>query len=102
MGDFNRQRPSPQQLDSVVRLTAWLMQEHGVQLDGVRTHRDVAQGQTSCPGRDFYRYFEDGQFKRWVQVVIDGRPLEIDPGLPLAGDPPGPTELITETRKSQE
>lgn len=98
MGDFNRQRPSPAQLESVVRLTAWLMQQHRIDADHVRTHRDAAPGQTTCPGRDFYRYLLDGQFKRWVQALLDGKDLKIDPGPPLPAEPPGPTELITETR----
>lgn len=97
MGDFNRQRPSPAQLESVVRLTAWLMQQHKIKLDDVRTHRDAAPGQTTCPGRDFYRYFEQGQFKTWLTATSAGKSVNIDPGPPLPGD--GPTELITETRR---
>jgi hypothetical protein len=98
MGDFNRQRPSPAQLDSVVRLTAWLMQQHGIDAEHVRTHRDAAPGQTTCPGRDFYRYILDGQLKKWIQAVSVGEDPKIDPGLPLPAEPPGPTVLITETR----
>jgi hypothetical protein len=98
MGDFNRQRPSREQLQSVVRLTAWLMQEHHIPMTAVRTHREAAPGQTECPGRDFFRYILDGQFKRWVQTVLDGHELKIDPGPPLPAEPPGPTEVITETR----
>lgn len=97
MGNFDEQRPSPAQLESVVRLTAWLMERYAIDLDGVRTHRDVAQGQTSCPGRDFYRYMEDGQFGLWVRAVVEHKVLEIDPGPPLGGSPPGPTQLIMET-----
>lgn len=98
MGDFNRQRPSPAQLESVVRLTAWLMQEHHIGIEAVRTHRDAAPGQTECPGRDFYRYILDGQLRKWVQAVVDGQDPKIDPGPPLPAEPPGPTELITDTR----
>lgn len=47
---------------------------------------------------DFYRYFLDGQFKRWVQAVLDGGGLRIDPGALLPAEPRGPTELITDTR----
>jgi iduronate 2-sulfatase len=97
MGDFGKQRPSKAQLESVVRLTAWLMAEHGIDFEHVRTHRDAAKGQTSCPGRDFYRYMEDGQFRKWVNRARTGRTLNIDPGPPLT-DPPGPTQLITDTR----
>ena len=50
MGDFEKQRPSVAQLESTARLTAWLMKEHAIDFEHVRTHRDAAKGQTSCPG----------------------------------------------------
>jgi hypothetical protein len=100
MGNFEKQRPSKAQLESAVRLTAWLMSEHGIDIDHVRTHRDAAPKQTTCPGRDLYRYFVDGKFKRWVNRVLDGKKLNLSPGPPLTG-PPGPTELITDTRPNQ-
>jgi len=98
MGDFEKQRPSPLQLDSVVRLTAWLMQQHQIEIEQVRTHRDAAPGQTTCPGRDFYRYLLDGQFRKWVRAVLRAEDPKIDPGPPLPAEPPGPTEVITDTR----
>jgi hypothetical protein len=98
MGDFSRQRPSVAQLESSVRITAWLMQELQIEPKNVRTHRDAAPGQTECPGADFYRYFEDGQFRKWVAAVLRGGELKIDAGPPLTGEKPGPTELITETK----
>jgi hypothetical protein len=96
MGNFDEQRPSRAQLRSAVRLTAWLMADHGIDIDHVRTHRDAAPNQTSCPGRDFYRYFEDGQFKKWVTAVLRGRNPKVNPGPPLED---GPTELNTDMRK---
>lgn len=98
MGNFDKQRPSKAQLESAVRLTAWLMAKHHIDIDHVRTHRDAAPNQTGCPGRDFYRYFESGQFQRWIKRASNGKPLQIKPGPPLE-NPPGPTELITDTRK---
>jgi iduronate 2-sulfatase len=95
MGNFDEQRPSRAQIRSAVRLTAWLMSEHGIDIDHVRTHRDAAPNQTGCPGRDFYRYFEDGKFKQWVTAVLNGKNPRINPGPPLDG---GPTELITAAR----
>ena len=94
MGDFEQQRPSVAQLESVTCLTAWLMQQHRIDLDHVRTHRDAVPGQTVCPGRDFYRYIQDGKLKQWVKDVLAGKKLEIVPGPPLKD---GPTMLITET-----
>ncbi|HEX6963806.1 MAG TPA: peptidoglycan recognition family protein [Lacipirellula sp.] len=100
MGDFNRQRPSPEQLEAAVQLTAWLMQELKIEAKHVRTHRDAAPGQTECPGADFYRYFKSGEFLRWVAEINQGKNPSIDPGPPLT-DPPGPTELITDTRSTK-
>ncbi len=74
------------------------MQHHQIDIDRIRTHRDVAPGQTECPGRDFYRYMLEGQFRKWVKTVLEGKELGIDPGPPLTGEPPGPTEVITETK----
>ena len=96
MGDFNQQRPSTAQLESAVRLTAWLADEHKIAADNIRTHRDAAPGSTSCPGDDFYRYFKTGEFKQWVKQVQQGEEPSITPGAPL---PNGPTELITDTKK---
>ncbi len=96
MGDFNQQRPSPAQLESAVRLTAWLADEHKIAADAIRTHQDAAPGSTSCPGADFSRYFENGAFKHWVKQVQQGKQPKIAPGKPL---PDGPTELITDTSK---
>jgi hypothetical protein len=98
IGDFNRQRPSVAQLESVARLTAWLMQEYKIEIERVRTHRDAAPGQTTCPGRDFCRYMLDGQFRQGVATAQAGEELKIDPGPPLPAEPPGPTQVITETR----
>ncbi len=96
MGDFNQQRPSPAQLESAVRLTAWLADEHKITADDIRTHQDAAPGSTTCPGADFYRYFKSGEFKQWVKQVQQGEEPSITTGAPL---PDGPTELITDTKK---
>lgn len=88
MGDFEKQRPSLEQLKSCVALTAWLCKTYKIDLDHVRGHMDAAQGgQTDCPGKDFYRYLQDGQFKKWVSQVLKGRKLQIEPGPPLADGP---------------
>jgi len=95
MGDFEKQRPSASQLQSCAHLTAWLCQEYKVNLDHIRGHKDAAQGQTTCPGKDFYRYIESGQFRGWVQEYMKGNTPKIEAGPALAD---GPTILITETK----
>ena len=93
MGDFNAQRPSLEQITACVALTAWLQQEHKIPAEKIRTHQDVAPGQTDCPGKDFYRYIKDGQFKLWVARARKGKQLNIIEGAPL---PDGPTKSIND------
>ncbi len=96
MGNFEEQRPSPAQVESAVQLVAWLLSEHDLPLTAIGTHAQVADGQTSCPGRDLARYFdgEDAPFAAWVDRVLKGEPPGIELGPPLPG---GPTVLITDT-----
>lgn len=93
MGDFEKQRPSLEQLRSCALLTAWLAQKYKIDSEHIRTHMDVAVGQTDCPGRDFYRYIKDGQFKEWVKRIQEGKQPEIKDGAPL---PEGPTVSIND------
>ncbi len=97
MGNFEVQRPSRQQLESCVKLVAWLGQELHIDAADIRGHKDAAPNQTDCPGKDFYRYLQDGQFKRWVAEAQDGKEPNIDPGPPLDGGPttPIPTTTVT-------
>lgn len=100
MGNFEEQRPSPAQVESAVRLVAWLVARYDLPLEAIRTHQQVAKGQTACPGRDFARYFQGdpGGFKEWVEQVLRGEQLQIDLGPPLEN---GPTELIPETKQEK-
>jgi hypothetical protein len=84
-GDFLRQRPSREQLQSLVKLTAWLAQEHKIDLKNIGAHRDRAK--TLCPGRDLYRYFEDGSFLKWVSAAMAGNEPNVEPGPPLKDGP---------------
>jgi N-acetyl-anhydromuramyl-L-alanine amidase AmpD len=94
MGNFEAQRPSPEQLQSCVQLVAWLCSDLKIDVDHVRGHQDAAKGQTDCPGRDFYRYLQDGQFKQWVSQALNRQQPDVHPGPPL---PNGPTTQISLT-----
>lgn len=95
MGNFEVQRPSEQQLQSCVKLVAWLAQEHKIDLDHIRGHKDAAPGQTDCPGKDFYRYLADGTFRKWVERTMRGEAPDVKPEAPLQG---GPTDTIPTTK----
>ena len=98
-GNFEVQRPSPQQLQSCVKLVAWLAQDRKIDLDHIRGHKDAAQDQTVCPGKDFYRYLQDGTFRNWVEATMHGESPDVEPGPALAG---GPTELIPTTQPASQ
>lgn len=99
MGNFEEQRPSAAQVESAVRLVAWLVAKYELPLQAISTHANVAKGQTSCPGRDFARYFQAkkgdrAQFPQWVMQVLRGEAPRIELGPPLDN---GPTESILQT-----
>jgi hypothetical protein len=98
MGNFEIQRMSPKQLDSLVKLNAWLCRELKIDPKDIGGHNDRAPKQTSCPGKDLYRYIEDGQISKWVAAILAGKPVEVKerPALPdgptiYVGDPAGDT-----------
>lgn len=99
MGNFEAQRPSPEQVESAVHLVAWLLSEHDIPIEAITTHAKVAKGQTSCPGRDFARYLDGDspRFNQWVGSLLQGTKPAIELGEPLEN---GPTELITETKRA--
>jgi hypothetical protein len=90
MGNFETQRPSEQQLKSCVALVAWLCQEKGIAPNQIAGHKDRAVGQTSCPGKDFYRYLQSGEFVGWVKDTLAGKAPEVKSGPPLEGGPTVP------------
>lgn len=58
LGNYEHQVIRPRQLESLVRLIAFLMRRFNVRAEAVQTHRDYTE--TLCPGADLYRYFSDG------------------------------------------
>ena len=88
-GNFEVQRPSREQIESLVRLTAWLASEYKIETKDIGGHKDRAQ--TDCPGRDLYRYFQDRQFLKWVKGAMEGKDVKVEPGPALEK---GPTEEI--------
>src|SRR5947207_467985 len=87
LGNFEEQRVNAQQLESLTNLVAWLCQDLKIDPSEVATHRDRAKEQTVCPGKDFYRYFGDGQLVGWVRQVLSGKQPKIELRDPLPGGP---------------
>ncbi len=90
-GNFEEQRVSREQLKAVVDTAGYLCGEYNIDPQTIQGHRDVAEGQTVCPGKDLYRYIDQGLIQAWVELKLQG----MDPNvglLPPATD--GPKEMI--------
>jgi hypothetical protein len=90
-GNFEEQRISEEQLNAVIDLTAWLMAVHGIDPSTIGGHKDRAVGQTDCPGKDFYRYLEQGLIEKWLNEKLAGQEPEVKTLPPMEE---GPTEVI--------
>jgi len=93
-GNFEKQRVSPEQLASLVALTAHLCHTHGLDPAQIRGHSDAAPGQTTCPGRDLQRYIAQGLIQKWTTQTLAGEMPTIKT---LAALENGPTTQITTT-----
>lgn len=69
VGNYEVQKINEQQLHSLAKLTAFLKQKYNVQLKDIKTHKDYTD-QTVCPGKDLYKYFEDGSFLKMVEAEL--------------------------------
>ncbi|MFQ5505240.1 MAG: peptidoglycan recognition family protein [Planctomycetota bacterium] len=90
-GDFEVQRVSLPQLESSVRLIAWLCQQYQIPPAAIAGHLDWSE-QTVCPGRDLYRYIKGGDLRGWVEETLKGARPQIELRRAL---PNGPTEFVS-------
>jgi len=59
MGNYEIQVINQEQLDAVVNLTTFLVEEFNVPLENIKGHKDYSKI-TDCPGKDLYKYLQDG------------------------------------------
>lgn len=69
MGNYEVQKIKPEQIEAIVHLSAWLAQEYEVPTDSIATHKDHSD-QTVCPGKDLYKYFEDGTIISGIKELL--------------------------------
>ena len=69
VGNFEEVEPNAPQLEAVVNMMTFLAARYRVPVDAIRGHRDVAPG-TECPGRNLYRYLENGYFHAQVRARL--------------------------------
>jgi hypothetical protein len=65
VGNYERQEPTPAQLDAIADMMAWALRKFDLPLDRIGGHYDYAE--TGCPGRHLRKYLEDGTLRRMVE-----------------------------------
>lgn len=68
MGHYEHQVLSEAQLDAMVGIIAFLAGKFDLPVDRIAGHKDYAD--TSCPGKDVYRYLQDGTIPSRVQDIL--------------------------------
>jgi hypothetical protein len=70
VGNFEEVEPNEKQLHAVVSTFTWLCKKYGITPDKIRGHKDVAPG-TVCPGKNLYRYLQNGYLQREVEKKLE-------------------------------
>jgi hypothetical protein len=71
IGNYDRQEPTPAQLERIADLMAWALAEFDLPLDAIGGHYNYAD--TGCPGKNLRKYLEDGTFRRMVSERLGRR-----------------------------
>ena len=69
VGNFEEVEPNPKQLDAVVNVMTMIAIKYKVPPEKISGHKDVASG-TVCPGKNLYRYLENGYFRDAVKARL--------------------------------
>jgi hypothetical protein len=74
LGNFEEVEPTPEALDSLAELLALKARQYGLDAGAIASHRDWSQ-QTVCPGKNLYRYLENG----WLRAEVTRRLAALPP-----------------------
>lgn len=69
LGNYEEYEVPPAQLQSLIRLIAWCSKQYKIPYETLATHRDYSK-QTTCPGKNLYRYFENGEVLKEVKKLL--------------------------------
>lgn len=68
IGNYERQQPSPRQLEAIADLMAWAVRKFDVPVSRIGGHYNYAT--TGCPGTHLKKYLVDGTFRRMVEARL--------------------------------
>ena len=69
LGNLEVQPLPQQQLQSLIRLTAYVANQFKIPADSIASHRDYS-AQTTCPGKNLYPYIQNGTIKKEVKKLL--------------------------------
>jgi N-acetyl-anhydromuramyl-L-alanine amidase AmpD len=74
-GNFDIDRPTQAQIDSLTAVLAWAAEHYGVPATNIGGHGDYAA--TACPGRHLEDRIHNGELEAAVQDLIDTGGVEL-------------------------
>lgn len=69
LGNLEEQEVPEQQLASLIRLIAYCSKKYKLPYETLASHKDYSK-QTTCPGKNLYRYLENGYIKEEVKKLV--------------------------------
>lgn len=69
LGNYQEQQLNQNLLDVLTRLIAHFCMKYNISPETIATHRDHSK-QTTCPGKNIYPYFENGDIKKKVKELL--------------------------------
>lgn len=69
LGNLEEQEVPKEQLISLIALIAHVSKRYSIPAETLSTHKDNSK-QTTCPGKNLYRYFQDGYIKTEVEKKL--------------------------------
>lgn len=70
LGNLEVQEMPPAQLQSLVRMIAYVSRKYNIPVETLSTHRDNSS-QTTCPGKNLYAYFQNGYIREQVKKELE-------------------------------
>jgi hypothetical protein len=70
MGNYEIQEFTELQQESLVNIIAFLANKFDVPISQIKTHKDYSST-TLCPGKDVYKYFQDGTIIKRVESKLN-------------------------------
>ncbi len=70
VGNYEEAEPNQSQLDAVTALMTALASKYAIAPESIHGHKDYSRD-TICPGKNLYRYLENGYFRERVRANLE-------------------------------